>query len=128
MPGSLSILVVDDEEELATFFQEAIEAMGLDVVSFTDPLQAFGYFKDNLNNIQLIITDLRMPGISGLELAKKVRELNHSVKIFLMTAFNTRDLENNSDYVSARIDKLIQKPVRFSELRLMINSALQNRC
>jgi hypothetical protein len=45
-----------------------------------------------------------------------------------MTIFNTRDLENNSDYVSARIDKLIQKPVRFSELRVMINSALQNRC
>jgi DNA-binding response OmpR family regulator len=92
------------------------------------PLPAFEYFKDNSNKIQLVITDLRMPGISGLELAKKVRELNDSVKIFLMTAFDTRDLENNSDYVSARIDKLIQKPVRFSELRLMINNALQNRC
>ena len=69
-----------------------------------------------------------MLGISGLELAKKVRKLNDSVKKFLMTAFNTRDLENNSDYVSTRIDKLIQKPVRFSELRVMINSALQNRC
>ena len=41
MPSSLSILVVDDEEELATLFQHAIEAMGLDAVSFTDHLQAF---------------------------------------------------------------------------------------
>ena len=98
MPGSLSILVVDDEEELSTLFQHAIEAMGLDAVSFTDPLQAFEYFKDNPNKIQLVITDLRMPGISGLELAKKVRELNDAVKIFLMTVFDTRDLENNSDY------------------------------
>ncbi len=128
MPGSLSILVVDDEEELSTLFQHAIEAMGLDAISFTDPLPAFEYFKDNPNKIQLVITDLRMPGISGLELAKRVRELNDSVKIFLMTAFDIRDLENNSDYVSARIDKLIQKPVRFSELRVMINNALQNRC
>ncbi len=76
----------------------------------------------------MVITDLRIPGISGLELAKKVRELNHAVRIFLMTAFDTRDLKNNSDYISARIDKLIQKPVRFSELRVMINSALQNQC
>ncbi len=128
MPGSLPILLVDDEKELATLFQHAIEAMGLDAISFTDPLPAFEYFKDNLNKIQLVITDLRMPGISGLELAKKVRELNDSAKIFLMTAFDTRDLENNSDYISDRIDKLIQKPVRFSELRVMINSALQNRC
>ena len=65
MPGSLSILVVDDEEERATFFQEAIEATGLDAISFTDPLPAFEYFKDNPNKIQLVITDLRMPGISG---------------------------------------------------------------
>jgi DNA-binding response OmpR family regulator len=100
----------------------------LDAIFFTDPMPAFEYFKDNPNKIQLVITDLRMPGISGLELAKKVRELNDSVKIFLMTAFDIRDLENNSDYVSARIDKLIQKPVRFSELQLMINNALQNRC
>ena len=47
------------------FFQEAIEAMGLDAISFTDPLPAFEYFKDNPNKIQLVITDLRMPGISG---------------------------------------------------------------
>ena len=65
MPGSLSILLVDDEEERATFFQEAIEAMGLDAISFTDPLPAFEYFKDSPNKIQLVITDLRMPGISG---------------------------------------------------------------
>ena len=99
MPSSLSILVVDDEEELATFFQHAIEAMGLGAISFTDPLPAFEYFKDNPNKIQSVITDLRMPGISGLELTKKVSELNHAVKIFLMTAFDTRDLENNSDYI-----------------------------
>ncbi len=64
--------------------------MGLGAISFTDPRQAFEYFKDNPNKIQLVITDLRMPGISGLELAKKVRGLNDSVKIFLMTAFDTR--------------------------------------
>ena len=88
MPGSLSILVVDDEEELSTLFQHAIEAMGLDAISFTDPLPAFEYFKDNPNKIQLVITNLRMPGISGLELAKRIRELNYSVKIFIMTAFD----------------------------------------
>ena len=58
---------------------------------------------------------------------KKIRETNEKVKIFLMTAFDIRDLNNSSDFKSAKIDKLLQKPVRFSELREMINDALQNR-
>jgi DNA-binding NtrC family response regulator len=79
MPGSLSILVVDDEEELSTLFQHAIEAMGLDAISFTDPMPAFEYFKDNPNKIQLVITDLRMPwyiwvGISQKD--KRVKSCN----------------------------------------------------
>jgi two-component SAPR family response regulator len=68
--------------------------LGLDAISFTDSMPAFEYFKVNPKKIRLVITDLRMHGICGLELAKKVGELNHSVKIFLMTAFDTRDLEN----------------------------------
>ena len=60
-------------------------------------------------------------------IGKKIRETNEKVKIFLMTAFDIRDLNNSSDFKSAKIDKLLQKPVRFSELREMINDALQNR-
>jgi len=64
-----------------------------------------------------------MPSLNGLELAKKIRELNTNIKIFLMTAFETRDLEDHEDFKMARIDRLIQKPVRFSELREMIINA-----
>ena len=41
-----------------------------------------------------------------------------------MTAFETKDLENQPEYKYARIDKLIQKPIRFSDLRLLVNEAL----
>ena len=64
---------------------------------------------------------MRMPGMCGIELAKKIRENNEKIKIFLMTAFDIRDLENNPDYKAAKIDKILQKPIRFSELREMIN-------
>ena len=66
-----------------------------------------------------------MPGLCGIDLAKKIRAINTKIKIFLMTAFEKRDLEDHVDLKMAKIDRLIQKPVRFSELREMINDALK---
>jgi DNA-binding response OmpR family regulator len=118
-----SIIVVDDEIELATLFKTFLNQQGFNTISFVDPLLALEYFRETSDKHSLIITDLRMPGLNGLELAKKVRELNTNIRIFLMTAFETRDLENHVDFKMARIDRLIQKPVRFSDLKEMINKA-----
>ena len=91
--SSLSILIVDDEAELATLFKDFFQGLGIDAVAFTNPLLAFEYVKENTSKFSLVITDLRMPGICGLELSKKIRELNDSIKIFLMTAFDTQTLK-----------------------------------
>ena len=120
----LSILIVDDEIELATLFKNYIEAMGLDAISFTNSLLALEYFKDNPNKFSLVITDLRMPGICGLELAKNIRELNDLVNIFLITAFDITDLEGSEAYQSAKIDKVIQKPIKLSILKKLIEGVL----
>lgn len=100
MQNPLSILIVDDEPELATLYKNYFQASGMDVLSFTNPLLAFDYFKENAQKFSLIITDLRMPGMCGLELARKIREVNNSVKIFLMTAFNTVGLESDDTSIS----------------------------
>jgi DNA-binding response OmpR family regulator len=118
-----SIIVVDDEIELATLFKTFLNQQGFNTISFVDPLLALEYFRETSDKHSLIITDLRMPGLNGLELAKKIRELNTNIMIFLMTAFETRDLENHVDFKMARIDRLIQKPVRFFDLKEMINKA-----
>jgi DNA-binding response OmpR family regulator len=118
-----SIIVVDDEIELATLFKTFLNQQGFNTISFVDPVLALEYFKETSDKHSLIITDLRMPSLNGLELAKKIRELNTNIKIFLMTAFETRDLENHVDFKMARIDRLIQKPVSFSDLKEMINKA-----
>lgn len=120
MQKPISILIVDDEEELATLFKNYFEASGMDAVSFTNPLLAFEYFKDKQNKISLVITDLRMPGMCGLELANNIRELDGSVSIFLMTAFDTNDLESREIYHSSRINKILQKPIRLAVLKKLI--------
>lgn len=83
---SLSCLVVDDEQELANLYKEFIMKLGYDVISFTNPAIALEHYKQSIGRYSLILTDLRMPGMSGIELANKIRESNSKVKIFLVTA------------------------------------------
>jgi len=121
-----SIIIVDDELELASLFKTFLKNQGYNVVSFTDPILALEYFKETAGQHSLIITDLRMPGMCGIDLANKIREIDSKIRIFLMTAFEIKDLEDRPDFKLARIDRLLQKPIHFSELREIINDTWKN--
>ena len=121
MQNPLTILIVDDEEELTTLYKEFVRTMGYDAVSFTNPLLALEHYKERVDKYSLIITDLRMPGMCGLEFAHKIRELDSSVKIFLITAFDIADIESKWAVGTAKIDKVIQKPIKLSMLKKTIN-------
>jgi DNA-binding response OmpR family regulator len=122
MSSARSVIVIDDEPELANLFNAFLIKEGYNVITFIDPVLAFEYFKKTSDKHSLIITDMRMPGLSGIDLAKRIREINSKIVIFLMTAFDISDLKNQPDFKLARIDMLIQKPVRFSYLREMIHN------
>jgi CheY-like chemotaxis protein len=117
----LTILIVDDEQELATLYKEFVRTMGYEAVSFTNPLLALEHYKQRVEKYSLIITDLRMPGMCGLEFANKIRELDSSVKIFLVTAFDIADIESKWAVGTAKIDKVIQKPIKLSMLKKIID-------
>jgi DNA-binding response OmpR family regulator len=122
MSSARSVIVIDDEPELANLFNAFLIKEGYNVITFIDPVLAFEYFKKTSDKHSLIITDMRMPGLSGIDLAKRIREINSKIVIFLMTAFDISDLKNQPDFKLARIDMLIQKPVRFSYLREMLHN------
>lgn len=117
---SSSILIVDDEDELASLFREFIIEMGYDAVSFTNPLLAIEHFQQAPTKYSMVITDLRMPGICGMELANKIREMNTTVKVLLMTAFDIADIKDHQAYIAENIDQILQKPIRFPVLRKII--------
>lgn len=121
-----SIVVVDDEIELSTLFKTFLINSGYNAISFSNPVIALEYFKETSDKHSLVITDLRMPGMCGIDLSKKIREINDKIKIFLMTAFDIKDLINDPDFKAAKIDKILQKPINLSELREMINIALKD--
>ena len=120
----MSILIVEDEIELASLYREFVNDLGYDVDSFTDPSLALEHFEYSSKEYSLVLTDLRMPAMSGIELALKVREINDRMKIFLMTAFDVTDIENQIQYKLARIDGIIQKPIKLSILKDILNQNL----
>ena len=87
MSTSPSAMVVDDDEELARLFRRLLEGSGYNSVSFTDPLLALKQFKDNPQGYWLVIADLKMPDLNGIDLAKRIRDHSSSVKILLITGF-----------------------------------------
>ena len=125
MSEPTSIMVIEDEKELAALFKAFLENMGYDTVTFTDPLMALEFFKQGTKEFSLILTDLRMPQMSGIELAAEIRKFNDKIKIILITAFMVEDLMISETYKLAKINEIVQKPVKIAALREIIDTVLQ---
>jgi DNA-binding response OmpR family regulator len=123
LSNPLKIIIVDDEIDIANILKKFFIKMGFDAIAFTDPLLALEHFIA-LDKYGLAIVDLRMPGMSGLDFANKIRQISTTVKIFLITAFDITDLENNTSFRTAQIERIIQKPIKFSNLKKIIEKSL----
>jgi DNA-binding NtrC family response regulator len=113
------VSVVDDDVSTATFFHEALRQNidGISVFSFIDPVKAFEHFTENRENYALVISDLRMPGLNGLELLKKVKTSNPKVRTILMSAYNFEEEEKFRQYMEdAVINSTIEKTVTMNRL------------
>jgi YesN/AraC family two-component response regulator len=63
-----------------------------------------------------MLSDIRMPGISGIKLARKVKEINPKVKVILMTSFEIKDNEFSKVFPSTQVDGFVQKPIQIKDL------------
>ena len=122
------VSVVDDDVGTATFFHEALRQNidGISVFSFTDPVEAFEHFIENKETYALVISDLRMPGLNGLELLKKVKTSNPKVRTILMSAYNFEEEEKFQQYMEeAVINSTIEKPVTMNRLYERVREQLE---
>ncbi|MDW0128417.1 MAG: response regulator [Nitrososphaeraceae archaeon] len=125
---SRMVSVVDDDVGTATFFHEALRQNidGISVFSFTDPVEAFEHFIENKETYVLVISDLRMPGLNGLELLKKVKTSNPKVRTILMSAYNFEEEEKFQQYMEeAVINSTIEKPVTMNRLYERVREQLE---
>ena len=71
LAGVRSILVIDDEIDIVNPIKHLLQKQDFNVYGFTNPLLAFEHFKNNSNNIDLILCDIRMPQMNGYEIVRK---------------------------------------------------------
>lgn len=106
--------VVDDEIDIAELFHDALCANigGISTVSFNDPAVALEHYKQNHQNYAVIISDMRMPIMSGMQLLRIVKTLNPYVRTILLSALDKQtvpDLQQNLK--EGIIDSYIEKPI-----------------
>ena len=110
MALSQNVMVVDDEAELANLYRESLKKSGFQTVSFTDPLLAVKDFSHNIDKYSLLITDLRMPHLNGIEFANEIRQYNQHVQILLLTAYFDDDRLTSEDFINANFAEVVEKP------------------
>ena len=108
------VAVIDDEQDLAFLFKDALSQIdGVTVFAFSDPSLALEHFKTNHQNYRVVISDFRMPSMTGIDVLSKIKEINPAVTRILMSAFEIQDsLFQECDCV----DKFLQKPISMVKL------------
>ena len=122
--------VVDDEIDITTLFHDVLCENILDasVYAFNDPIAALKHFTENKESYALIISDLRMPGLNGLELLKKVKSSNPNVRTILMSAYNFDEDPTYVEYMKdGVIDTTIEKPITINRLCQIVKEELDAR-
>ena len=114
------LLIVDDDHDIVHVLKLGLQKNGFLVDAFTNPEEALQSFKSNAESYCLMLSDVRMPSLSGIQLARKVKEINPNVKVVLMTAFEIRDNEFSKVFPSTRVDGFVQKPVGIENLTTKI--------
>ena len=121
--SSRIVSVVDDELDITRLFDVVLRD-NIDhasVITFNDPVIALEHYAKYKNRYALVIADMRMPAVNGLELLKKVKELNPKVRTILISAY---EFENNpifQNYLEVGIiNSFIQKPVKIDRLRQIV--------
>ena len=115
------ILVIDDDEDILNLFSDFLKKEGYGVTSFLDPLKALEEIHRRPQRYSIIITDVRMPGISGIELIRRIRKINHDIKMIIISAFEL----NGEDLRNIRYDNFMEKPVHMQYLAQTIEKILK---
>jgi two-component system, NtrC family, response regulator AtoC len=123
LPERKQILVVDDEPNLRRVLTAQLERDGYDVHTAADGEQALGILKEH--HIDLVITDLRMPKIDGMELLRRAIALDDELPVVMITAHGTVD--NAVEAVKTGAFDYLTKPFDQAEVRAIVRKALRTR-
>jgi two-component system, cell cycle response regulator CpdR len=108
----MKILLAEDDNDMRRFLVKALENAGYDVASFDNGLSAYNRLREE--PFELLLTDIVMPEMDGIELARKATELDPEIKVMFITGFAAVTL--NPDSQAPRDAKVLSKPFHLRDL------------
>ena len=111
------IFIVDDQEEIRELLSESFQEEGYKTFLAEDGIKALELFKEN--EIDVILSDIKIPNLDGIEFSKAVKSVNTDIPIFLITAFSEY---TEKDIISIGVEAVIFKPFDMSEIIAIVNS------
>jgi CheY-like chemotaxis protein len=120
--GVGKILLVDDEDQVVQVTGEILRSLGYSVVGKTSPREAIAVFAKDPRQFDMLITDLTMAELTGLELSEQVKALRPDIPIILITGYS--DQVSKDAAISAGIDEYCMKPISMRELSMIVGKFL----
>jgi PAS domain S-box-containing protein len=123
--GTESILLVDDEEELTDAAQKMLEKLGYEVVGKSDPVKALALFKKAPFQFDIIVSDLTMPHITGIQLAREIKRIRTDIPIILLSGYSSE--MTMEQFNAAGVSDFIRKPISRNKLAQKVRDVLDRR-
>ncbi|MBT5706953.1 MAG: response regulator, partial [Verrucomicrobia bacterium] len=118
------ILFLDDEESVAKSVSKRMHQLNYTLDVYTDPTAALEAFKTNPNDYDLVMTDLTMPGIDGVGVAKQVREISPGIPVILLTGYGDPSIHQMAS--EAGVSIILKKPVNSSSMSWAVRESLRS--
>lgn len=120
--GTETIMIVDDEPVVAKMFRESLAYLGYEIMEFPDGLSALEHFKKDHESIDLVITDMSMPGMNGDRMAAEILRICPEMPIILCTGYSSTFPEDKAHAMG--ISGYLHKPVDLKTLSQTIREQL----
>ena len=124
MDTKKNILLVDDEKMIASTGGQLLKILGYESVACTSSVEALQYYSDHTGEIDIVITDLTMPGMNGVELAEKILAISPEMPVILCTGFNEGLTKEKA--LKAGIRAFLMKPYTSAELSRILSDVISN--
>jgi two-component system, cell cycle sensor histidine kinase and response regulator CckA len=120
--GGRRILYLDDDEALVSLTVKLLKRNGYHAVGYTEPKQALAVFHANPAQFDLLVTDYSMPGTSGIQVVKQIKQLRPDLPVILASGYVTEDLKQSAREAGVR--HVISKPQTVTELCEIVQRTL----
>jgi DNA-binding response OmpR family regulator len=118
------IMAVDDEGDIIRVFKSGLEKAGFAVDVYDDPEEALRAFKPG--TYDMLLLDIRMPGMSGFELYEKLKKRDESIRVCFLSAFETYDKKIASAFPDLdEVKCFLKKPIAMEDLVKRISAVLE---